>query len=156
MRPPPPTPEALDPAVLSVLERDDFVRSLVGDGELWKDYWLNESRGTYLGNNFDAIDILLARPVSFSGMLPARSQPCKGHSNEGSIDPADPCLQVTPADTTTYVEFHDQRWIQVFVDVPRGRIVEVFAPGLLDQSVDDMIAYLTKYRPAIATATPSP
>ncbi len=147
------TPEALDPAVLSILGRDEFVRAIVGSSELWKDYWLNPSPGAY---GTTAVDIVLARPVSFSGTVPSQSQPCKGHGNEGRIDPADPCLQVTPVDGTTYTEFHDQRWIQVFVDVRRGSVVQVFAPGVTDQSVDELIAYLTKYRPAIATPTPSP
>ena len=149
-----PTPEALDPAVLSVLARDEFVSSLVGGGELWKDYWLNMSRGT---SGTAAVDVVFARPVSFSGTVPTRSQPCKGHAgNDERIDPADPCLQETPVYGTSQFEFRDQRWVQVFVDAGRGGIVEVFVPGITDQSVDELIAYLTKYRPGIATATPAP
>jgi hypothetical protein len=118
------------------------VRSLVGNGQLWKDYWLNMS-----GNV--AVDILFARPVSFSGIVPTRSVPCSGHAGaDERVPPDDPCRQETPAYSTGHLEFHDQRWVQVFVEVDRNSVVDVFVPGMSDQSVDDLIAYLTKNRPA--------
>jgi hypothetical protein len=149
--PPDHAPEPLDPAVLSILGRDPFVKTLIGDGQLWKDYWLNVSATS----GMFGVDILFAKPVSFTGTVPARSQPCKGHFGaDERIPPDDPCRQETPVDSTTYLDFRDQRWVQVFVDVSRDRVVDVFLPYSLDQTIDDFIAYLTRNRPT--TPTPSP
>jgi hypothetical protein len=145
-----PTPDPLDATVLSILARDDFVRWLVGDGELWRDYWLNMSGDV-------AVDILFARPVSFRGIVPTRSDPCSGHAGaDERVDPDDPCRKETPVYGTSYMEFHDQRWVQVFVEVDRNSVVGVFVPGSLDSTIDEFIAYLTENRPAIATAPPTP
>ena len=146
-RPAEPTPEPLDPTVLSILARDDVVRTLLSDGELWKDYWFLMS-GTF------AVDIVFARPVSFSGTVPTMSQPCKGHGDEGHVDPHDPCLQETPVYGTMHLEFQNERWVTVFVDVTRNSVVQVLLPHVSDKSVDDLIAYITRNRPATPTPTP--
>ncbi len=152
-----PTPLPLDPTVLSILLRDSVVHTLVDGGELWKDYWLNMSETTDgpHGDHGNEVDILFARPISFSGVVPRFSDPCSGHSGaDERVAPGDPCVQEPRAYGTSYVEFHGIRFIQVVVDLGRDAVVNLFDTDSSDRVVDQMIAYLSAQRPATPTRSP--
>jgi len=120
-----------DAKVTEILGETEAINAMLAGRELGRDYWMRVSYGygEYLdaresGENATAmVDIYFDPPVSYSGVVPARSDPCAGR------DPADddPCLTAHREylGETGYATFSDVQWITAATDLRRGAVVEI-------------------------------
>ena len=148
-------PEPADPQITDLLMKNDAIRSIIGNGQLGKDYWLNSSpiKNDAHGDNGAIVDVAFARPISFKGELPLASNPCSGKGNEGHIDAHDPCLAQPRSYGSRAVEFTDVekvRLLQAQVDLTRRAVVSVSYTDISDHTLGYMISKLSG-----ATSTPA-
>lgn len=138
-----PTPIPVDPRMREILLENSAVEELVAGGLEREDYWLIIDMFSSPANGDDGgmAVIVFAEPVSFSGEAPTASQPCKGHGDEGRIDPDDACLLEPREYGTRQLSFADIRVVHTQVDTGRGSVVRLFPGDPSSEIVEDMIEW---------------
>lgn len=143
------------PSMREVIFADENLRGIIGSRVEGQDYWLNIQQFASWGPDGGGMaTIAFARPVSFSGEVLTGSQPCRGHGNEGDVDPDDPCLDEAREYSNLSLAFSDMRVIHMEVDLQRGELVALFPDDSPPHIVDEMIAYFQSVQRRDALSTP--
>jgi hypothetical protein len=145
---PPKTP--VDPTVLTILLDDEIVGSFIGNGRAGVDYWLSSTpiTGGDHGDQGAMVALVLARAVSFEGLLPQASNPCEGKGVEGHVDPNDPCRTEPRTYGSVLRSFSGVRFFITQVDTGRNEVVSIEPMDLTDESIAELIDYLSGPTPA--------
>lgn len=124
-----PTPRPVDPKAKEVLLGDPAIQAMIGEGREGEDYWLRLSpkRSPWMGGEGANADIVFAKPVSYEGEVWVTSNPCAGQSDEGYVDPEQPCYSEAPEYRKEHWVITNTRVIQARVDISPGVVTGIMA-----------------------------
>lgn len=143
------------PIYVEILFRDDAISAMVGDGVRDQDYWLRLTPATNPGHGdrpgeAASVELVFEKPVSWTGIVNTASQPCRGHGNEGHLEPNDPCLSIERVFGTVFRSYTDVRVISGTVYVRQELVANVFgsspSPEIIEGSINDILTYPDSHR----------
>jgi hypothetical protein len=144
---PEPTPSPEQVARMGqILYGNETIKAMLAGREDGRDYWIRvsyvyEHRGirNYGEKPIAMVHIYFDPPLSFAGEVPVITKdPCRGHGDEGYLDPNDPCVDEPKEYGTEYQTFTGVQGVVAQVDLPRGEVVQIFAAPVTPEELTDI------------------
>ena len=133
-----------DAQVRGILFGNEAVEQMVAGREEGRDYWVKigyvyapREPSSSDEKTLAIADVYFDPPVSWSGLLPTRLDPCQGHYQDGSLDPNDPCRSEPAQFGPAYQQFYGADGITADVDLRSGQVLQVLPVSALPGEIED-------------------